>query len=184
MDVVQAALRAARWLKGHRLLAILLLAGALTATFARVYGLNETYEECMVTGMRGQAEVMLLNVERACDIRFGREIELDRDAVGISFSYSATSSSIPSNITEVLGPFPNIYSVRVVQSPSEFRLTRGQFRFFRRSCSDTVAQTSPLEKFLPYDATQEGFSFVEAGPKLECVQIEKVFGTHRRWWER
>jgi len=160
-----------------------LFIGLVLAAFAGTifYELNGTYEECLVTEMRGQPYTMIGNVHLLCAQRFGKEVTIDPTEVEISFS---SDSHVSPKFSGISTSIPTSYEIVAKSSPTNVQLTRASFRLFAKDCSQATRDdevTYETLEFMPYE---NGFTFFHSGAPLRCAQIDQIFGIYRPWWRK
>jgi hypothetical protein len=130
---------------------------------------RQNYDECMVNGMRGQNEAMLLLVRETCDRKYGHEVEVSSDALKISFgSYGAPPSQAAPDLSQLV-------IISAEQNEKRYWLTRGSFRFAGKECKEATSNDFRVERTLAYDPKDDGFTFQYDGPEyLQCMQTAQV----------
>jgi hypothetical protein len=135
-----------------------------------------SYDECIVTEMRGQQISMTINVNRFCARRYGKEVQLPETAYQITFGR--------------LGPD---YVMPVEEKDQDYIITRGEFVFSALECGKTKNDDFIIRKTVAYDRANRRFSLkfsaFDLAPDLlkkvgmlatlECARTERVWGKYR-----
>lgn len=132
-----------------------------------------TFEECMISEMKGQQQTMVGYVSRVCSRRFNREIEIPIDALKIEFRvYGApTSPSMPDL-------YQQIYVS--VQKSNNYLPSRGTFHFSGKQCRDASGNNFNIERTLNYEPQNGGFTFQYRGDELlQCMRTDAIWGYYR-----
>jgi len=131
------------------------------------FGINyltspKTYDECMLTEMRGQDGAMFMTAQSTCERRHGVEI------------------SIPITSNDWRWTNNRLYTVVTLSDKilASYTPTRAQFAYSLETCAET--DVSAMEKHIPSVAEGNGFQLgIMAPSDPKCLHLLDLWGTRK-----